>query len=235
MFALAGPACILFVNDDPGSLGTSCRFSGQDASACGICLASSCQKAIDSFCISSSCRDRGMAAVDACATGMSDQCLSSDLSPDLSSCIVSACAKECLGGITNCSSGTNECTCNIELHSPNAVACGESTVRNSICCADASWPKNGSCRCTYWGCMIQSTRCDCSPRSFAGSSSDYKDACYPPQGGGYHCCRSSYGSCSCDMSSCLSSETEVPDCSLTSAGCSTGSSLQNKRVTTCTQ
>lgn len=225
----AGPACVLFVNDDPGSIGTTCTFGDKtDAGPCGACLAKNCQTAINSCCVAPNCRDRGMAAVDDCARGNAKSCLSSDVSSEVQSCITSSCPKECLGGITDCRSGTYECTCSIDTYSPNDVKCTTATVRNSICCASMSWPSSvSSCHCTYWGCNLSMTSCDCSLRNYVGSTSDYKDACYFTGG---HCCRSnSSGFCGCQVSPCTASETEVPDCSLMNAGCGS----YEKQVTEC--
>jgi hypothetical protein len=46
--------CVLFADDDPSKLGTTCHFRGDDGD-CGRCVASSCRSKVDACCSTSSC------------------------------------------------------------------------------------------------------------------------------------------------------------------------------------
>lgn len=229
LVALFASACVAFVGDDPGSIGSACKFKGTDK-PCGQCIAASCQAQVNACCVASGCKDRGMQAVDACAQGVSDQCISYSLSDPLQTCIEMSCGKECLGEVVSCTGQTYECSCNIQTNGGSTTTCDTTTVTNAICCASTDWPsRSSSCRCTYWGCQFLTDSCDCSTHS-GGPGGSLKNACYPPQGGGYHCCLSTIGgSCSCTTSNCTSQETEVPDCSPMNGGCGNYA----KRVASC--
>src|SRR2546423_1248699 len=50
VLAMTCAGCILLVHDDPGALATTCHFSGDTSTQCGMCIAGSCTKQVNACC-----------------------------------------------------------------------------------------------------------------------------------------------------------------------------------------
>src|SRR5579863_114973 len=87
---LAGAGCILFVNDDPSKLTTTCHFEG-DTTVCGLCVSAACTKPLDACCGDATCSAISLPLLGECFAG---PLLCGSLlegAPGLASCIASSC------------------------------------------------------------------------------------------------------------------------------------------------
>jgi len=175
---LAG--CVLFV-PDRGDLGLTCRFAGDDATACGKCLATHCQAKVDGCCADANCQ-AGVADLDTCSLGGGCRALTQRASTngklaDLSLCLSSSCDSVCSaspvdGGGTDvtpsgpvlCNSGTGangrpNCLCvAVSVPIGGSGSCSPSSLSSptegTLCCADDAYPggANSICSCDAIQC-----------------------------------------------------------------------------------
>lgn len=146
--------CILFVNDDASSLGTTtCSFQGSDT-ACGKCVATTCSTELDACCTDSSCKGQ-LGWLDTCAS-QSDEVSCQELdtvAPALGVCVhdrCSACAGSDGGAVqTSCYVSTGSCECTASVGGGNGDACNQAMVAPGLCCADDGWPSTTTtCFCS---------------------------------------------------------------------------------------
>lgn len=224
---LVATSCIAFVN--PDDFGPSCAFANRGA-ACGSCLASQCQSAIDACCGSDACLP-AMADVDLCAGGDRDACgrvlarttttATDDVSVRLSQCISKSCVNVCpyaVATVTRCSQpvlGSGK-TCNCDVSAqPNAVVCGRETFPDTVCCAPEGWPKEGQrCSCLKWACNPTEVGCGCLLTE-TSSKTDTSECT------GVNCCSDGF-QCQCSSLPCRDDQKKVPACSLSFAECKAG-------------
>lgn len=229
--SLAG--CILLVS--PRDYGEHCKFGGE-ATACGQCIAQSCQAVVDTCCRNDSCTP-GLNLVEHCASGEQTPCelLQSDLQAtdphrvELARCVSTQCAATCKGeapttNITKCSSSSfglgNTCSCSVTAD-PNGVACSEAAFPLTRCCAPQTWPAAGQkCTCEILACTSTTDGCACLLYDGPAESSMCTDAI---------CCLD-HDSCRCGSKPCGSSSTQVPSCNLAAMECPPA----QKHVASCT-
>src|SRR5262245_60352414 len=90
--ALTVPASCIALVDESVDLGATCQFAGRDTTACGQCIARTCQSRVNTCCRSASCSPH-LADLDTCgATGRcgalaSDDTSSTDAISILVSCV----------------------------------------------------------------------------------------------------------------------------------------------------
>ena len=107
--------CIFFV--DTTDLGLACRFDGDDSTACGKCVASSCQAAVNACCAADACKG-SLGDLDRCGRGAGCATLlgtAPGVAPRdaLIGCIQTSCAATCTatgdtdGGSDGASSGSS--------------------------------------------------------------------------------------------------------------------------------
>jgi hypothetical protein len=165
---LVATVAVLWLACAPSGLGGTCRFSGDDSSPCGMCIAANCQAQVNTCCGDDWCASR-LGALDECATGSSCTSLAST-DRALAECVAASCAMcDQAGGTdagardsgpkdseprfkSNCSSPDNYgCIC-----SPAGggdTVCNETAVNDGICCADRGWPAAGTlCTCKPFTC-----------------------------------------------------------------------------------
>ena len=144
---LPSAGCVLVVPElqhDP-----HCGFTG--TSACGTCLKTSCQTAIDACCSDSACNggdghSEALDAIDACAGGNQDACASglggavSGTAGAMRTCVTTTCKDACVGNVT-VPVVPSKWTCDTTRTNDNACAtcvygmCGTSL---DACCGDSS-------------------------------------------------------------------------------------------------
>jgi len=249
----AQPACIFFVGSAGPLETTSCRFSGDTKTACGICIATNCQLEVNTCCTTSSCQGdlsfldscAGSGDVDACAVLLQGASYD-DSSGDFSD--LATCAKQCTScggsdgglsglldgspggpanGISCTSQGSSGCSCLAEAAtSPNTVVCDTSGF--TTCCASTSYPSlGGSCSCSDYACVTDGEGdcyCSANPDLLLGDGTPTSSC--TTGGGATICCLNNEGLCFCNgtQSSC-GSGTMVDACGATMSGvCGTGES-----------
>lgn len=232
---LVATSCIAFVN--PDSFGTTCSFANRGA-ACGACLASQCQSAIDACCTSDSCLP-ALPDVDLCAGGDRDACgrilsrastsANDEASLRLSQCISKSCVNVCpyaVATVTRCSQpvlGSGK-TCNCDVSAqPNAVVCSREAYPDTICCAPDGWPAEGQrCSCLKWACNPTGVGCGCLLTE-TSTKTDTSECT------GANCCSDGF-QCQCSSLPCRDDQKKVPACSLSFAECKAGT----KAIDRCT-
>jgi hypothetical protein len=243
---LVGPtACILVVKDDATKLSDRCHFVGDDTTACGICIAHSCQTQVDACCSSKSCRDDGaftltkpLELLDQCSSGSSYSCRVPSLVSESSTegaifaCIQSSCAAECASGdggtVTDAgkkdgSSTTSRTSCS--SYSTDSCTCSGSAPYNDTPC-DITTVKNSLC-CADYGWPGSGLRCSCDRWECRQTSSSTCECSSTTTGpsttcNGTYCCRS-YSSCRCSNTPCSTYDDEVASCDIEYQECSTAS------------
>jgi hypothetical protein len=234
---LAGAGCVLFVNDDPSSLHTTCTFQGDDT-LCARCVATACAKPLADCCGDAVCVETALPVLSTCTPGSSICGLTLAGAPELASCVTSACVASCGGGgvdvgyggdggdtvtesdgavstfdagSTNCTPSGDSCFC--EVGHPNGAVCNPSTLKGpGLCCADYGWPNATSTDCT---CEPFS----CTPESNGGAICNLStDSTLTTTWSGNCCAYSTF--CDCDPSgdSC-GTATPVSQCDVTTIGC----------------
>lgn len=243
-------ACALFSTGASGLETNACNFQGAQT-ACGLCVAASCQALVNACCNDGACSG-SLGYLDGCASGDSSSCtllrngsyLGAGTSfTALGACVAASCAA-CGGGdviVTpgfdasmptpkpgiTCSSVNGSCFCDFQTDpSPSTTACIPSMFMNGICCADQNYPKAGSCTCSPFTCTVDSSGCECSSL-YDPASSQPVSVC-----AGMGCCASN-GLCSCGPSNTCdpSFQTQVHECLPDNTGCA-GNQV---RVTACSQ
>lgn len=136
------------------------------------------------------------------ASNPSDGSPSNDASPptDASSPTDGASSSE-----VECLSSNGSCTCATHTAQPNGAACSPEVLgvdgANVICCADPTFPANGSCTCQWIGCTQSSGNCICGPLNGTPGGS-----CAPST---YTCCiQQSASECVCANQACQTGFTE---------------------------
>lgn len=177
--ALAGLA-LASLGCPPTDYGKKCRFTGDDETACGRCIARSCQPYVDQCCASTYGCEPELAALDACASGQGCSALAAKSSESagseiraLAQCALASCSSACGGGdagarvdvrALSCASETDYCTCEVvgyrisgtaaEVRCPNIeMSGGVSSSKSVVCCASSegwSTVTGGSCYCTAY-------------------------------------------------------------------------------------
>jgi hypothetical protein len=76
----------------------------------------------------------------------------------------------CTAPVVNAAdSGTETSSCDCSAQgSANGVACGPAELGTAYCCASPSWPGDGDCSCSGWGCYDSGETCLCD-NAHAGS------------------------------------------------------------------
>ena len=114
---------------------------------------------------------------------------------------------------TSCrSNGVESCSCVAESMFPDDNTCGPAADTDSVCCAEPTWPKTGTCVCRSFYCAADSeTECHCRSQ-------------VAPDGGtpiakctGTHCCLATTAlglkfECTCGEAECAEGTTEVSEC-----------------------
>lgn len=234
----AAAGCILFVNDDPSNLHTTCVFQGSD-SACAKCVAASCASQLAGCCGDSVCTQVALPLLSTCAPGSSACAFALASEPSLASCVTSACTATCGGanvnnngfddagtppasdaGSTDCTTSGDSCSCS--LGNPNGATCNVNTLKGpGLCCADYGWPNatGSSCSCEPFSCTPEG-----SGTMFCGLSID---SSLTTSASGNCCAYTTFCTCSatndcstgavsaCDVTTigCDSSQVEVSSCS----------------------
>ncbi len=225
-FLGAASGCILFVHDDPSSLGSTCQFQGSDT-PCGRCVASTCASQLDACCLDSVCQTQ-LGYLDACV-GNADSVSCDELSvfaQPLSTCMQSECAAcpganvdagQGVGGVDAGGSGHPSCEASSQYCScfmggtPGGVTCTPQTVEPGLCCAQDGWPAaQTSCTCQPFSCSPSPGGATCSLSTSSTGTTSWS---------GGTCC-SDGSSCWCDDSadSCAGA-TQVDSCTVAAIGC----------------
>lgn len=219
-----------------------CYLEASTANACGRCLSSACQAAIDGCCGDETCSGV-MDLVDGCASDGSEPCeaiVSSGhpLAAPLATCLTTNCAEACglaesastgaQGSAASSSTGmavpqlscsTSDDTCSCQLTTTSQVGnavCNESSFGGASCCAHSQYPQKGSCRCTRARCErnFQTDTCRCAS-SIDGPNVGTACGVYT------HCCQSKFGlGCACHSYVCADYDVEVDECTSQTLGCS---------------
>jgi hypothetical protein len=246
LFFAPATACILVVKDDPDKLDKRCHFAGDDTTACGVCIAASCQDKVDACCGSKSCRDDSLFSLtkpldllDQCATGSASSCKVPSLSGASSTegvmftCIQSSCGAECAvesdggasvdGSKRDGSSTTSRTRC---TSSSGRCDCyGDPPFNDTPC--DTAAPANSLC-CASIGWPAHGLHCSCDRWECKETASGCE--CGASTTGptttctGLHCC-SAYSTCTCGDTPCDSYQTEVSSCSVENQRCSSKNDL----------
>jgi len=233
---VSSASCIAIVS--PDGPGPRCRFAGEDT-ACGACVASKCQPAVDACCGDGECTDRGLSFVERCTQGDHRACLmlasdvgaTSPVRRELARCADTECGTTCRDStarsITACEAPTygqgKACECTISS-TANDRPCSEATYAGTICCAAAGWPAPGTeCGCAPISCQDVATgRCLC----VRSSGPSFAARC-----DGLHCC-ADQETCACGSEPCNTRfTTEVASCAIEELSCPSG----HTRVTSCSQ
>jgi hypothetical protein len=225
--------CILFVNEgtpDGDQFSTMCALL-DSTSACGACVASSCANQITACCADTTCKS-ALSQFDTCAdAGICTVDLSSATASALASCMNSTCSAcdvvpesgdgSAPGTVdVNCGAvaGFGYCSCEADEPGSKPYRCDQTSIPNSVCCADDNYPTNGSCSCMPIKCdeNIGPGGCSCSPDQEGNvSSCDISDG---------PCCMDEDGTCTCEPDNdeaCDQFSTPVDDCTLAkNVGCS---------------
>lgn len=152
----------------PPDNGARCRFDGDDTTACGKCIAASCQSQVNKCCDDQySCLKTEMPKVDACSRGegCSSLSTSSYSGGPIATCIQSWCATPCLGTVGGsgsnpnvaCVPTKNGCQCSVQTQDAAGTAavapCSSAQVPSGngapLCCATSGFPDVAfsACRC----------------------------------------------------------------------------------------
>jgi hypothetical protein len=117
------------------------------------------------------------------------------------------------------STGTCTCTPSTGKTTPGAVCDGTKFPPATICCADATYPKESAsaCTCMEWGCQDPGGSCTCSianggPGALTECPADYTKCCFD----------TTNGLCTCNRLSsipCSDGYIEVAKCGLELAAC----------------
>lgn len=210
--------CVLLV-DEVDTFGSDCKIQGAET-ACGSCLRSNCQPAVNACCGDPQCDATG---IDQCALG---NCAVQGQRSAWENCTLAACSEACGLGtsdggldagsdagmdaadaaedsftpptVTNCTTSINSCSCNAGA-APNGVVCDKTKVDNGYCCADATWPAAGNCRCQRLSCENISGDCECGLVPNGPLSS-----CQPTTSQPNCCARPDFGTCLCSKKICES-------------------------------
>jgi hypothetical protein len=238
LFLSGGPlaSCVAFLDDVP-TIGQRCHFSGETQTNCGYCVATQCQKSVNSCCSGTSCP--ALDDLDGCAGSLeTGHCAAlraptgaSSADNKLRSCVASNCNSECTSPRAipqiGCYALTlpgepPSCSCGTDIPMDrDQTACSESSPAGSLCCADLGWPGEGlNCSCQTLRCKDSSAGCTCSA---------WEDGPYPSCTGTY-CC-AGVDSCNCGSEPCSSIASTVPSCSAQTLPCST----DQKRVSACSE
>ena len=223
-----GSGCLLFVKDDPSSLGTTCHVQGE-GSPCGKCITKSCQPKLDACCGDATCAAT-LGLLDACINDFTraacapyaDKSLSTTTrADDLRTC-VTGCADICRTtsgtSVTACfASLANECVCTGggDGLAFNDTVCNADTIPSGVCCASYGWPNTGlTCSCQTYNCRPSSNGgCTCG----LGNSNTGNHSCT-----GESCCVEG-NQCTCGPTPCSSYSKRVPSCGAAAgATCSGG-------------
>jgi hypothetical protein len=224
------PACIFFVPDTGPLESTACHFKGQTVTACGVCVASKCQGAVNACCTDSTCQG-SLDDLDTCAGSdagyagclsltMGDPTFNSSASLNsLVACMEEACAPDCAGvpdggspdapfvmsnEVISCmSSGPSACSCDVYMEAaPNTVECDPGAFGNGgICCAQPGYPALAKvCECVPYLCAMDNMG-DC---DCSTNPEDLSALGFPTSecddGSGGVCCLLSDGLCQCTTS-----------------------------------
>jgi len=220
--------CILFVSSPP--YGSSCRFAGEQ-SACGACVTTRCQDAVNACCTVDACAST-LRDLEGCASKHDETCTTlasaarSDgpTSTDLRACVASRCAGECqpLQGVSETSchelalAAGAACSCVTSAAAgPNDFTCSRAVFPSARCCTPKGWPAAGlECSCKRAQCNPTADGCFCSLVDYTPD----QEAC----GGtpGLFCCASAKDAqCTCRSHACFAGEELVPSCSADVIGC----------------
>ena len=220
---LLGSGCILFVDDDPSKLSTTCDYPGRDT-VCGACVATACATALDACCASSTCLSSVLPSLPQCAELSLDDCeLLLAPAPDLASCLAASCPACAASNTTpdastktDASKGSTACTtigdsCSCIVGHSNGVTCNPSKLPGpGLCCATYGWPQatDATCSCEPFSCTPESdgALCDLGTDSTRTTTWSGPDCCTF----GTNC------SCGPDFSDC---ENPVSQCDVTTIDC----------------
>ena len=248
---LAG--CVLFV-DDRSDYSTTCHFDGDSRTPCGLCIATSCQPAVNACCGAATC-DSAVAELDPCGGGGDCTALVNESTSDqaerksLGQCVKDHCAAVCAattdggaipppgGAPVSCgdnSAGFVGCTC---VGEPSVVSssgtCSAASLGlpadNVICCADKNYPATtgSACQCSHVSCdQPTSDSCACGADVTDGTDGT---TCTKPSGG--TCCNSTTTSrCFCGATKCSSGFVDMgATCASSNVTCPTS----KQHVTAC--
>ena len=223
--------CVLVVESGE-PVAAECRFDGDDRSACGRCLAKSCQRLVNDCCRAGEACEEALGMLDACASrGAGPECgrlaglgssSASTAGEKLGRCVANACAAVCPAGepLTGCGEYSGSCRCEGD-DPPNDVVCADASVENGFCCADLGWPGRGlSCSCEQFECRQTEDGCECSAHT-SGPLAECS---------GTYCCVYN-ATCECGNTPCHSFETRVDRCSTAVIGCDS----DETRVSSCSR
>ena len=214
--------CVLLV-EDVDTFGETCTIQGSQT-VCGQCLVANCQGPINFCCGDPNC---DATRIDQCALGnctavnqasvwescafsaCGSQCGltgvdggldgSSDGASDATIDVAND-AKDSSSPpvVTNCTTDFNSCSCTVGGPS-NTTVCDRTTINNGFCCADATWPASGNCRCKTLFCEVNSFGCECGLVQSGSMGSCQPTASLP------NCCAMpSFGTCVCNKKICES-------------------------------
>ncbi len=251
--ALLGALLLGLFGCPPGDLSGTCRFTGDNTTACGMCVAQSCQSFVNSCCADDLCEKYDLPALDSC-TGSSDCSklsgygVSGDTMGKVASCVSANCSAQCGGvdaGIKTaiaCTKPTHgSCNCLAGVTDGGSSSASSATDPSTVCsfstlvvrcCADTTWPAIGtSCGCTQVTCAYpdgQPSDCQC---GYGDVPSGYNalDECMPTFDG--KCCKSADGSCRCAAVTDCGTATEVPSCKASDSPFTCSSTT--RQVTSC--
>lgn len=245
-------ACVFFVPGPNDDVGATCRLTSDESrTPCGICLAASCQDALDACCAEGETCERAIGSLALCDSDDS-KCAARGTSASeevLRACAQARCRSLCEDGIrgevdaakpprVTCESSLDQCFC--EATDDGGTTTAPSSCRTSSgitgmrCCAESGYPgtTGARCACRLVYCLESSGTCRCG--YFGTTDSDAKSSC----GGSLRlCCRdATRTSCECrvGLETCPSDMVATDSCSASSIDCLLDDDKKNtKPVTTC--
>lgn len=219
----------------PSELGPTCRFRGDDVTACGTCVAAKCRAEVDRCCGDARCQEATMPLVDECSadgrcsslyTAGSTSTTSTSTLGEVPSCIRQQCSAQCgaadagITGEIRCERVDQSCRCTTKLDAgttgSTTTSCGPSDVEglgDAICCADDGWPGVGtSCLCLPIRCAsVRSNPKSCICGIFLLDSELVEESSCTQE---EPCCvNANETGCACNGGTCAPGEVERTSCS----------------------
>jgi hypothetical protein len=222
--AALAPLASLSFACPPGDLSSTCRFAGDATTACGQCVAHSCQPFVDSCCADDLCGQYDLPTLDKCTGsgdcgGVSAGAGSGDAFSKVASCVKTSCSGAC-GGVdagisttiacSDLSKGTCRCvagTAGAGTTSPSSCDLSASTFH---CCAETNWPTAGTaCACSAIVCASGPDSCGC---GYAQVPDGYNEVAECQSTFQSRCCKGPDGNCLCQSGTDCGTATEVQSC-----------------------
>lgn len=228
-------ACVLFVPSPEETAGSTCGLTSDErGTACGTCLASKCQSALDLCCAEGRTCESVIPAVALCEDDEEKCAAAGDGGAErvLRACASGSCADSCGDGVPakdsgpplevvcENGSGLGRCFCRAltDAGSSSGTCVSRSYYR---CCAEEGYPTvaGKACACLPRYCLRDRAARSCTCSYFESSSGDATSSCSAASSG--VCCELEGGrECTCydDLDRCPSG-TEVSSCTESGLAC----------------